>query len=194
MCSSPTLCINCTTGYTIVSGACAVDCTVITNCSTCSYDSTLPPPGTHCDTCQTGYQLQINNTCTSRCGDGIKVPSEACDTGGATNSGCSATCTVELGYFCVDTFPDPSVCTPCMTNCDICADAVTCNNCSYGYVYNATVTPPVCKADCTPIANCSICTYSSSTGTLCVNCSSGYQNNGANGCMAICGNGIVQPG
>lgn len=71
-----------------------MDCTAITFCATCSYDSLLPAPGKHCDTCQTGYELQANNTCASRCGDGIRVPTEGCDDGGAAAPGCSATCTV----------------------------------------------------------------------------------------------------
>jgi fibro-slime domain-containing protein len=39
--------------------------------------------------------------CFSACGDGIKMPEEACDDGNTRNGdGCSATCTIEPGYTC----------------------------------------------------------------------------------------------
>ena len=43
------------------------------------------------------------NGCTSPCGDGLKLPSEACDDGNAVSGdGCSATCTLEPSWDCRD--------------------------------------------------------------------------------------------
>jgi cysteine-rich repeat protein len=187
-CTSAVLCTVCATGYSIISGACVLDCTVITYCATCSYSSILP--GTHCDSCQNGYEVQLNSTCASRCGDGKRVPSEGCDDGATVaGDGCSPTCTVETGYFCTDTFPNPSTCALCISDCDVCSDATTCTTCRTGYVYDTTTSPPTCKADCTPISNCLTCSYSVGSGTLCLSCNDGYYPNGANGCDPQCGDG-----
>ena len=43
------------------------------------------------------------NGCTSPCGDGLKLPTEACDDGNAdSGDGCSATCTLEPSWDCRD--------------------------------------------------------------------------------------------
>jgi len=51
------------------------------------------------------------NSCTSSCGDGIKLPggSEQCDDGNTdAGDGCSPTCTLELGYVCNDIVANPN--------------------------------------------------------------------------------------
>jgi len=70
-------CLNCTTSgdcqlcqpsYVFVSPSCILNCTQITNCSSCILNNTT----IECTVCQTGYSL-VNNTCSSTCGDGIVV-------------------------------------------------------------------------------------------------------------------------
>ncbi len=51
----------------------------------------------------------IGDTCTTSCGDGIKVGTEACDDHNMnTGDGCSPSCTIEPGFSCAGS---PSVCT-----------------------------------------------------------------------------------
>lgn len=43
---------------------------------------------------------------------------------------CLTDCSSELGLFYNST---SNTCQPCMSNCDICSDKITCDQCSYGY-------------------------------------------------------------
>jgi len=45
----------------------------------------------------------INNSCLSKCGNGIVIAPEQCDNGNNTGTGCSANCTIEDGYSCIIT-------------------------------------------------------------------------------------------
>jgi cysteine-rich repeat protein len=113
---------------------------------------------------------------TSVCGDGIVDAGEACDDANVNaGDGCSATCQIEVGFFCVGS---PSVCS------SVCGDGIVagieacddgnvnngdgCNNtCAIepGYICNGT--PSVCVPNIPGNDNCSGATsLSGITGTL----------------------------
>jgi len=88
-CSSNTTCSSCQTAYTWDGSQCTIDCTPISLCATCNYPSFL-----NCTSCSSGY-YPVSNICSPSCGDGILVPTEACDDGNNNNNdGCSSTCTL----------------------------------------------------------------------------------------------------
>jgi cysteine-rich repeat protein len=95
-CTSNTTCTTCDTYYMILSTACVLNCSVVTQCSTCQFNASLPAPGTECLTCTTGFYVQTSdNTCITLCGDGKLAGSEACDDNGILDGdGCSSTCTI----------------------------------------------------------------------------------------------------
>jgi cysteine-rich repeat protein len=186
LCSSNTSCTNCSTGYAYNSSqvACTIDCSPIAQCLTCSYNGT-----TQCLTCNTGYHINnATNTCDSQCGDGVRIATEGCDDGNTnSNDGCSANCTIESGYYCADTFPNASLCNPCLSFCVLCTSNVSCTNCSTGYAYNSSQT--ACTIDCSPITQCLTCNYNGTT--QCLTCNSGYHvNNATNTCDTQCGDGF----
>lgn len=79
------------------------------------------------------------SVCRGVCGDGVVVTGEACDDGNTANgNGCSATCTVEIGFTCAGM---PSVCT---TSCGDGAKAST-EGCDDGNV----TAGDGCSASCT---------------------------------------------
>ena len=87
-CTSAITCITCNTYYIFSTGMCRPNCTLVTNCATCSVIGT----GINCLTCTTGYSV-FNNTCISICGDGVVVAPEVCDDGNTNSSdGCSSSC------------------------------------------------------------------------------------------------------
>ncbi|MEO8681341.1 MAG: DUF4215 domain-containing protein [Vicinamibacterales bacterium] len=92
---------------------CAVGMCVNGNPST-----TFSPAGTACNQ-NGGSVCDGTGTCVQPptiCGDGIRAGIEQCDQGNLTNGdGCSAVCTVELGWSCVGT---PSVCA------SVCGDGI----------------------------------------------------------------------
>jgi hypothetical protein len=51
--------------------ACVIDCSVVSNCSSCFYNSTTAL--TECSQCHDGYSITGLNNCTPICGDGIRV-------------------------------------------------------------------------------------------------------------------------
>jgi cysteine-rich repeat protein len=61
-CTNAIACTVCSTGYALSSGLCVLDCSVIANCSACSYDAIIK---TVCTACYTGYTVAANNTCAS---------------------------------------------------------------------------------------------------------------------------------
>lgn len=89
-CTSAATCISCDTYYIFNTGMCRPNCTLVTNCATCSVVAT----GINCLTCATGYSV-ANNTCVIICGDGVVGGSEVCDDGNTNSSdGCDSTCQI----------------------------------------------------------------------------------------------------
>jgi proprotein convertase subtilisin/kexin type 5 len=77
-----------------------------------------------------------------------------------------------------------SQCAACQSNCLNCSTATDCFNCSALYLFN--VTSSTCEADCSSVANCSLCHVPAST-LVCDTCMSGYTiNTGTNICEIIC--------
>lgn len=70
------------------------------SCKTCS-------SATKCTSCTTiGYAPNAAGTCVPKCGDGLVVGSETCDTGNTYSAGC-INCQIQTGYTCSG---QPSVC------------------------------------------------------------------------------------
>ena len=57
-CTNSTVCTLCSVGYVLANGTCEADCSVIANCSTCTYNSATT--ATNCLSCQLGYTVQSN--------------------------------------------------------------------------------------------------------------------------------------
>ena len=90
--------ISCTAGQYFDSNNGCVACPG--SCKTCSSSSV-------CLTCSTtGYAPNSVGTCAPKCGDGLVIGSETCDTGSSYSAGCSA-CQISNGYTCSG---QPSVC------------------------------------------------------------------------------------
>lgn len=180
-CTAASTCTACDPYYVFTGSACAPNCSEITACSSC----TVGGSGVDCSACTTGYTL-ASNACSAVCGDGIRVSSEECDDGGtAPGGGCSATCTVETGYYCTDTFPSASVCALCIPFCTVCSGSTSCSTCSANYAYDNTT--GACVIDCSVIAQCATCDYT--TFTHCLTCNTGYEGQPNNTCAPRCGDG-----
>jgi len=69
-CTSSTNCVLCSSGYTLVSGSCIIDCTTFLHCLSCqSSNNTVI-----CINCASGYIPSINaTTCDPKCGDSILI-------------------------------------------------------------------------------------------------------------------------
>ncbi|MBK9259754.1 MAG: DUF4215 domain-containing protein [Polyangiaceae bacterium] len=114
---------GCTDGGDCASGVCSM---MVCQTATCmdntknGLETDIDCGGGMCSPCDLGKTCTQNTDCSSSicvsgvcvdslCGDGQTTGAEACDDGnGSAGDGCSATCSVEMGYSCVGT---PSVCT-----------------------------------------------------------------------------------
>lgn len=84
--------------------------------------------------------------CAVRCGDGTRGAGEACDDGDLdAGDGCSPTCTVEAGWFCMGPVPGPA--SVCSTTCgdELIDPPETCDD---GPLRNSDVTPDACRTTC----------------------------------------------
>ena len=134
---------------------CYPNCSPVTGCSSCSVVNPFTTNNSiQCTNCTTGYNIDVSsNLCLAICGDGLVMSGLACDDNNTINGdGCSSICVLETGFFCVGA---PSVCSACLTYCDSCVDATSCNTCSSITTWNATLNQ--CQAVCTSITYCITC-------------------------------------
>ncbi len=122
-----------------------------------------PADGDGCSatcTIEPGYACDPSG-CAPICGDGLRVGAEACDDGVATTGGgtfgdgrpasgdgCSATCTIELGYTCDDT--------ACVTTCGdaVRAGSETCDVSGLGCSATCTIEPGYTCDDTVCVTTC----------------------------------------
>lgn len=131
----------------------------------CNTICTGPAAGYTC----IGGDLTNPSVCTEICGDGVKTGSQACDDGPPNSGdGCSATCTIELGYSC--TGSAPSLCKP------ICGDG-------------RVITPETCDDGINDTVGCNSTCDGNLTG---YNCTGGDFNTPTT-CSEGCGDGVVTP-
>ncbi|WP_236606820.1 DUF4215 domain-containing protein [Sandaracinus amylolyticus] len=180
----------CDTGITSGAGRCPTTCTDGMSCTrdvltgagtcaaTCSYPAiTAPAPSDGC--CPPGATIATDNDCPVRCGDGVRSPSEACDTAIASGAGaCPTTCS------------DGMVCTT-----DTLVNAGTCSAaCTY-----PPITTPAAGDGCCPtganIGNDSDCPRRCGDGVITApeTCDDGNTANG-DGCSATCTTEVVPTG
>ena len=90
--------ISCSSGQYFDSNNGCVACS--SSCATCR-------SATECISCATaGYVPNAQGACVPRCGDGLIVGNEQCDTGSASSPGC-VQCRIQSGYACSG---QPSIC------------------------------------------------------------------------------------
>ena len=93
----------CDDGDTSPNDGCDANCVVENGWSCTGGDATTPQ----------------NDVCTEVCGDGVDTNvTEACEDGGtAPDDGCSPTCTVETGWYCLPDDADPTTTDDCYETC-----------------------------------------------------------------------------
>ncbi len=118
----------------------------------------------------TGGSFSSPDTCSSPCGDGLRVGTEGCDDGGlVAGDGCGATCEIETGYTCSGgSSSSADTCVPCHETCAACSGTAStdCTVCASAYPFTNFQGGGLtsCVADCTPLAK-----YANGSG-ICVPC------------------------
>ena len=126
---------ECDDNNTISGDGCSDNCTV--------------EPGFECS----GGSMTASDTCSSVCGDGLRVGAEACDDGNRVSfDGCDANCAIEAGFTCSDgSASSADTCVACHASCATCTGplAIDCATCAASFpFFNA---PGSCLASCLPV-------------------------------------------
>ena len=123
--TAPTDC-SCNTGYIVADSGQCIACPNDNWCSAgdqnpCPFGSSSPQGSGVISDCRCNYGWYgsisfESDTCSSICGDGVRVNLEACDDGNkVTGDGCSYACTIEPGWTC--TMNEASGLDICYTTC-----------------------------------------------------------------------------
>ena len=152
-----TICVACTSGFYLQSGACSTARTISANIQNCA---TTVADADRCSSCATGYQVTTDG---SKC---LAAISSCAAYGQTSSSSTVQTCTACNNGFYLNS--DNSGCTAgTIANCLVYGSSSTCTTCDNTSFLNGSV--------CTKhqvISNCS--TYSGSNQNTCTSCNAGF--------------------
>ncbi|CAD8102266.1 unnamed protein product [Paramecium sonneborni] len=197
-CLSEQKCTSCANGYYLSNETCN-QCPI--NCSKCDQF--------RCYECEQQSQLFIKecinclnpinkflNICNyADCQDGIWTYGEQCDNG--NSFGC-INCILQMGYFCINIYGQPSKCSRCIENCILCDIDNICKKCKDGYFLNSKNQCQQCNIECQTCLyypnNCLQCKINNQNYQQCELCESnlGYYTDFENNlCFSKCGDYIA---